>query len=210
MAEHNSPLSMDELRKSLATVDGGSQIIEERVITLKTNPSKHTLSWSLEDISRAFKELYMHSYVKLGNKEKQNALDTKADMFRTEVLQNLKNVKSGLVALTTKWEQELVELEHNINSNYSNSVEVTLNPATPQEHDFITIIENLDYFIIIQDNLWMAKGESIAAKNRTQQSVNKRISALVTSARTKSRIIRNLRLELKDDKASTKTDSAEA
>lgn len=194
MENQVTPLTLDELRKNLSVADSSSQIIEERIITLNTNPAKHTLAWSNEDISRAFRELFMHSYAKLGNKLSQGDFDQKASNYRNEVAKNMANVLTGIQHLTTKWENELVELEHPINDNYSNPIVVKLNPSTPEEHDFIRIIEALDYFVIVQDNLWMAKGETLEQKQKVQQSVNKRISALVSNARVKSKTLRNLRL----------------
>jgi hypothetical protein len=210
MTQQAAPLSISELRDSLKGPGGSSQIVEERIITLKTNPSKHTLGWSNEEIARAFKELFMHSYAKLNDKDKQIALDEKANMYRDEVIHNMQNVSKGILALTTKWEQELAELEHRINNKYSNPIEVTLNPSTPQEHEFISLVEAFDYFVIIQDNLWMAKSESIEAKNRVQQAINKKISSFVSNARTKARIIRNIRMNKPTTQESTLEPALEA
>lgn len=208
MTEHTSPLSVKELSEALSGPDGSSQIIEERVITLKTNPAKHTLGWSNEDIGRAFNELFMYSHAKLGDKESQAIIDEKGKMYREEVISNMENVVKGIHALTTKWELELAELEHSINKNYSNPVEVKLNPSTPEEHDYIGLIEALDYFVIIQDNLWMAKSETIEAKQRVQQNINKKISSFVSNARSKAKILKSIRSGAKQTKKEPELEDA--
>lgn len=192
-------ISFKEMKSSFSQPDTTSQLIEKEVITLKTNPSKHTLGWSYEPVSRAFSEIFIYSHARLEDHERGEKLTQRGEMFRKDVRSNLEKVMLGINTLTSKWEQDLADHEYKINDNYTNPVEVEFTISTPEERQFLKMIESFDYFLIILDNLWHCQEQSMEDKQRVTGKVAQRISGLVTNARKKASTLRRIRLNQSDD-----------
>jgi hypothetical protein len=105
----------------------------------------------------------------------------------------MSNITLDLEKLTTKWEVLLANQGHMIISEYSHPVTVELEPKTPQEIDYLKIIETLDWFCVIQDNLWMANEQPMANKQQVLNSVTKKINGFVHNVKTKANVLRRIR-----------------
>ena len=186
-------MSLDALKESLEESGASSQMITKHTVDLKTNPSKTTLTRTHSDVSNALKELFIHSYAKLQNKDLHNVLEKKGSDFREEVQNNMTNIMQGIESLTSKWEILLADMGHDISENYSKPAKVELEPKTPQEIIYLNIIQALDYFCIVQDNLWIANEQDMADKQRVLSSVTKNINNFAHSAKTKANVLRRIR-----------------
>jgi hypothetical protein len=186
-------ITLDGLKEALEESGSSSQLIAKKSISLKTNPSKTTLSRTHNDASNAMKELFIHSFAKLQDRGLHEVLHKKGTDFREEVQNNMSNITQDIEKLTTKWEVYLADMGHEINSNYSNPATVELEPKTPQEIMYLKIIETLDWFCVIQDNMWMANEQSMDSKQQVLRSVTKKIHNFVHSAKTKANVLRRIR-----------------
>lgn len=186
-------MNLDALKESLEESTASSQLIAKHTVELNTNPSKTTLTRTHPDVSSALKELFIHSYAKLPNKELHKVLEKKGSDFREEVQNNMNNIMEGIENLTSKWEMMLADMGHDIIRQYSNPAKVELEPKTPQEIKFLNIIQALDDFCIVQDNLWIANEQDMSDKQRVLSSITKNIGNFAHSARTKANVLRRIR-----------------
>lgn len=199
-------VSIQELSKSLED-HTGSQIQVSHQLYLRTNPAKHTLAKEYARIPKSLVELFLKSHQKMRNDEANTIYQDKATAYRTDITRQMQNIRHDIQKLTNKWVLQLNEINYKVNTNYNNPVSVDVQIIAPQEREFYEIIEEMDYLLVILDNLWHAKEQSIEDKQRVTNQIVKGISGLGINAERKARGLVRLRSQIRS--AETKTDTTQ-
>lgn len=202
--------NISQLKENIYSTNANSHLIQNCTLSLKTNPSKYTLARGYEQIKNAFLEIFLLSHSKFHNdNERQELLREKADHVRAEITSNMAKINKGLNLLTTKWEEELAIHEYKINDNYTNPIEIDFSIKVPEERDYLKLIESLDYFIIVLDNLWHYKEQTIEDKQRVTGDVINKFTGLVRNATLKAGVLRKIRLKKDLEDNDTKSETGE-
>lgn len=188
-------ISPAELAKLLET-ESGSQIINTKVVTLKTTPAKRSVAQEYQRVPKFFTQIFLHSYRRIRNDEARAVYETKAEDYRFQLTRQLMNTSEEISKLTTKWVKLLSEQygsEFEINDNYSNPTVVEINVKTPEEGDFWQIVEQMDFLLIVMDNLWQLKDLSLVDKQNVTTKIVAQITRIGQTAHNLSIALRKLR-----------------
>ena len=193
----NQAITPEDLIKSLET-DPNSQIQVTQNVTLRTNPAKHTLAKEYQRIPRAIVELFLKSHQKMTNTEDTLAYNQKADSYRKEVAAQINNIREDMEKLTSKWEIILAEMGHSIETNYNNTQTIQVQITAPEERDFYDLIETMDHLLVVMDNLWFAKEQSLEDKQRVTGHLVKAMAGLGANSERKAKALIRLRAMLRN------------
>lgn len=166
-------VSPSDLLKMLES-EPSSQMIEVKRLTLKTTPSKRIVSQEYQRIPRCFTSLFLHSYRRIRQPDARVLYESKADVYRNLIMSQMIKASKEIEKLTTRW-IELLASQHDgdfsLNENYSNPVTIEIHIRTPEERDYWQIVEQMDYLLIVMDNLWQSKDMSITDKQKVTTKV---------------------------------------
>ncbi|MCA6065405.1 hypothetical protein [Thalassolituus marinus] len=182
-----------------------SQIQVEHTVFIRTNPAKHTLAKEYQRIPKSLQELFLRSHQTMRNKEANALYQEKAKGYREEISRQMGNIREDLEKLTNKWEILLTEIGHQINTNYNNPATVVVQITAPQEREFYELVETMDYLLVVMDNLWHAKEQSLEDKQRVTNNIVKGVAGLGVNAERKAKGLVRLRNQIRQAESATPT-----
>ena len=189
----------------------GSQLLFEHEMTLKTTPGKRTLAGEYQRVPKAFCELFLYSYRHIRNDEARLLYEAKGASYRQQIENQMSNAHSEILKLTRKWENLLQDLNHPINSNYTNPSTIKFEVKTPQEHEFWLIVASMDHLLVVMDNLWQARELDMVTKQTVTTKIVSQVTSIGVISERLSRALGSLRSSIfahenKADAGSNKPD----
>lgn len=207
--ETTQTLTPAQLAKLLDS-EPSSQIVETKTLFLKTTPSKRTVAAEYLRVPRFFSQLYLHSYKRIGNPQARAVYESKAEIYRQQINNQMMNTSKEIEKLTNNWINILSAQSENgevaINENYSNPSKIELGIRTPEERDFWQVVEQMDYLLVVMDNLWQTKELSITEKQAVTSKIVSQVNHIALMTERLAQALLKLRrdIHIKEKNAESK------
>lgn len=184
-----SPEQMAEEMKNGAPI---SQLVDVREYMIRANPTKRTVALEYERVAKGLKAVFISSYRRVNDPEARKIYEEKTAFYRDEIRNQMANISKNLSNLTKKWELQLQEAGIEPADTFTNPALLRVNITSPEEHHYWQIIQQMDWLLIVMENLWHYRGLDMEDKQNVVGKITKQIYGLGTNLEYHASKVRSL------------------
>lgn len=199
-----------------------SQMVARGSLTLNTVESQEIMATYYGQASRYISEIFKNSLsvrsIEVYEAEREQFENITGDRVPMSVVRNWasESIMASVRALrdeVAKKESELMDLEVELQENYTQPVTVKLVLSTPEVNLFVSLIEAIDRYVEKIDQLWMRGELTVDEASAHKKPLKSSVAAIVQTLKELSDRVRNERIRLRkkeQERAKKKQERREA